>query len=137
MKKVAFLIPLSIFLLAACGKYENGPKFTLLSKKARIVNSWKGKQASYNGVPYSLNSTFYENTYIFKKNFEYQILGEANQIQAAEQNGTWRFDDEKESVIIEINGLTDTLIISRLKNNSLWLKKEISGNTFLYEYIPA
>ena len=130
-----FIVPILFLslLVSACGKYENGSKFTLLSKKARVVNSWKLEKSTLNGEPTTFAGN--ENTHVFKKNFDYQILGEANQNQPAEQNGSWKFGDKKETIIIELDGSSDTLKISRLKNKSMWLEREFSsGSILLFEY---
>ncbi len=44
MKTKQLLLILAAFLFVAvsgCGKYEDGPSFSFMPKKARLVNTWK------------------------------------------------------------------------------------------------
>lgn len=49
-----------IALAFACGKYEEGPKFSLESKKSRLVGEWKVTSITKNGVDQSLPGTTVE-----------------------------------------------------------------------------
>ena len=40
MKYFVLLSLLATFLLSSCNKYSEGPTFSLLTRKARIVNDW-------------------------------------------------------------------------------------------------
>src|SRR5690554_7735049 len=39
--KLLFSVLSLVFIFTACNKYEEGPKFSLLTKKARISGTWK------------------------------------------------------------------------------------------------
>lgn len=133
MKKILFFA-LLFFVIVSCNKYENGPSFSLLSKKSRVVGDWKLKETLLNDQAFSVNNNVLSNTYSFTKQNEYIISGMANQNQPSEQKGTWAFGDKKETLITVVDGVTDTWDISRLKNKSLWLKKELSNGTLMYKY---
>ena len=138
MRKVLFLVVCTIFLLNSCNKYENGPKFTLLSKKARLANSWKLVRATLNGEILQFNSNAYTNTTIIGKDGTYEILAESSQNGYTNQYGTWEFGEDKETIIIDLepSGFSNEYTISKLKDKELWLKKEVSSGTYLYEYVP-
>ena len=132
------LFAICSILLYSCNKYENGPKFTLFSKKARLANSWKLQRTTLDGEPIQLNANAYTNTTVIKKDGTYEILAESSQNGFTNQYGTWIFGEDKETIIIDLpqSGYTDEFIISKLENKSLWLKKEIGSNAYLYEYVP-
>ena len=46
----SFALSVVAVSISSCGKYEEGPKFTLLSKKARITNTWKFTKSENNGI---------------------------------------------------------------------------------------
>ncbi|NTW31457.1 MAG: hypothetical protein HGB12_02335 [Bacteroidetes bacterium] len=51
MKKVFYIITLSAFVLFfACGRYEDGPEFSLRSVKNRITGSWKVDKFYIDGI---------------------------------------------------------------------------------------
>lgn len=138
MKKIFTVLFLSSFLFISCGKYENGPKFTLLSKKARLANSWKLERATQDGVLLQFNANAYTNTTVISKDNGYDIIAESSQNGFINQYGTWEFGENKETIIIDLpqSGYTDEFIISKLENKSLWLEKKIGSSTYLYEYVP-
>jgi len=119
-KKLLFLIMSAIFMSAffGCGKYENGPTFSLASKKSRIVNQWKVQKATgFGGTDYTDS---YENETIeFKKDNTFIIID-----GSSTYSGTWDFDGSKENLLLTETGDTYGVVyqILRLKSNSLWLK---------------
>lgn len=51
MKKYQFIILSTIFLVSiyGCGKYEEGPSFSLIPKKYRIAGIWMPEKLLFNG----------------------------------------------------------------------------------------
>lgn len=135
MKKITTSLVL-IILFVSCHKYENGPSFTLLTKKSRVVREWKISETRLNDEPISFNANLYNNSYSFEKNYDYIISGEANQNQPSEQKGSWEFTLDKSQLVIHLDGNSDTFQISKLKNNSMWLTREFQDGTLLYKYVP-
>ncbi len=114
-------VMLSLFSIESCGKYEEGPSFTLRSKKARAVNNWKlDKVYDANGTDITQATTYGlefdmdiadDNTYVF-------LLD-----GATFDTGTWDFSDDKMQIIFTSNDpnttITPTTII-KLENNEYW-----------------
>ena len=58
IRTAAFLLlAVSAIAVASCGKYEEGPGFSLLSKKARIVGEWSLSSMTVNGQSQDLSGT--------------------------------------------------------------------------------
>ena len=112
-----------IALLSACGKYEEGPGFTLLSKKARLTGEWDAKEyVDADGTVYADND---DTTIEFVKDGKMIIRDGGTSTE-----GTWEFVSDKEKIrtsySISILGLTQTFTnettILRLTNKELWTK---------------
>jgi hypothetical protein len=113
--------------VSSCGKYEDGPNFSLRSKKARVVGDWNVKSIgsevygvqNLNGLDfgYTLNIEFDKNGSVTTSmdysygtyNYSYSYVGD------------WEFSSNKEHLLLTIDGDTDTLEIKRLTNNEMWL----------------
>lgn len=135
----SFKLFLSIFMLlfvfAACNKYEDGPKFTLLSKKDRLANTWKvDKNIAKNGTITYPNAND-KSTMTIEKDGDVIIFNGALSISV---NGTWQFINDKESIRISINFIGQSTSsearILRLKNKELWLRADDGTET---HFIPA
>lgn len=117
-----------VFLFAACGKYEDGPKISLKTKKARLVGEWKVEKVLVNGVenPAAL-AAMNISTSEFDKDGEFTIkLGLLN------FEGTWNFGDGKETIETQMEGEStkDVYTILRLTNKELWTENVDSSITY-------
>jgi hypothetical protein len=107
---------------SGCGKYEDGPGFTLLTKKSRVVGDWEVK---------SIGSTVLSSEYGINMNFEksgsmsfnYTYSGIVQEVYA----GTWDFASDKENLMITLDGEATVFEIKRLTNNEMWLDDDISA----------
>jgi hypothetical protein len=126
MKKTLFFSVLSLIVattfLSSCSKYDEGSKFTLLSKKSRMVNNWHLISANVDGFEINLSGTSkhlelskdgsakYTETYI--------IFG---QTYEGISNGTWEFNDDKSKLVLTETGatVTDDYTIIKLTNSEL------------------
>ena len=118
MKKTKIYLFLSIAVIislaiTSCGKYEDGPGFSLLSKTARMTNKWELKSVDGEIIPAG------EIVWEFKKDGEATIsyggLGT--------ETGTWEFSDDKEDLSLTVSGSTTNLKIRRLTNKELWVEE--------------
>ncbi len=118
MKKTKIYLFLSIAVIislaiTSCGKYEDGPGFSLLTKTARMTNKWELKSVDGEIIPAG------EIVWEFKKDGEATIsyggLGT--------ETGTWEFSDDKEDLFLEFDGDASTLKIRRLTNKELWVEE--------------
>ncbi len=128
MKIKILLFSITIVIISifnGCKKYEEGPLFSLSSKKARVVNTWKyAKVFNFNsGSDYTSQ---YSNSYLeFKKDgTSIQTDGSSSVV------GKWDFATDKENIILTGNGssISYNYQIRRLTSNELWLRGEV------YEY---
>lgn len=126
MKKISFIIIISAIVFTSCGKYEEGPGISLRSKKSRIENTWDPVKVIINSVDVTEpNTTNYQ--YSFDKEGGFKLIYET-----VTWEGTWKFDDKKEQLLLEweVQWLStfitknDTFDILMLKNDELWLKND-------------
>lgn len=133
MKKLFPLLFASVLLLASCSKYEEGPKLSLLSKKARLTGTWQYGTLLKNGtdITASVNRSF---THLkLEKNGTASFINEHN----AEMNltGNWEFDHDKQNLVLKMNMPTDainteTYQIIKLKKDELWLRIVLDNHTY-------
>ena len=126
-KNTLIALTLVILISYSCNKYDDGPAFSLRTKKGRLVGEWKLDKVIYQGQTQPLDSD-YEIIYEFESNGDFEQTIEYGSYSYG-YSGEWEFDDNGEELEIQINGEgTDTWEINRLTNSELWLE---DGN---YEY---
>lgn len=132
MKKISlFLMAVAMVSLWSCGKYEEGPMFSLRSKTGRIAGTWVYDKILQNDVDVTsqstANSTF-ENTIerdgTYKTVYSYSILG---QNFSGEDTGTWEFGDDETITVTSDNGSSSTTTIIRLTNSEFWTRNTDSS----------
>lgn len=140
MKLLKYPFILILFLsLVNCGKYEEGPGFSLLPKATRLQQKWRPIQfvdASTSVVTeIDRDGSYIE--FIKGGTLQYYDDGLMSFIGVAAATGTWEFSSDKTQVTIsyELLGLssTSTYTINKLKINSLALIDENGDKTY-YEY---
>ncbi len=129
MKKIAII--LSIFaattmILSSCAKYEEGPSFTLLTKKARVVGTWTVTEVTVNGDIQDLGGT------VVKTTLEKDGTGTMSIVWGAitiTNDLEWEFDDEKEHLRTRTKETDETEFgewdegeIIRLTNSECWVR---------------
>lgn len=133
MKKISFIAAIALSALAitttSCGKYADGPSFSLLTKKKRLCREWDAKSyVDANGTTYEDNS---DDVLTFEKEGGATYTNGGNGIA-----GTWEFVSDKEGITTTytVFGVTntDTYTITRLTNKELWLK-DSDGDLTKYE----
>ena len=122
-KKLAYasLAGVAALTVNSCGKYEDGPKLSLLSKKTRVAGDWDVKSVGSQvlGADYGLTMTFDKDGSL-KYTYTY---GSSSYSYA----GSWDFSSDKENLVISIDGGIDTLEIKRLTNKEMWLDDDYSA----------
>ncbi|MCB9188594.1 MAG: hypothetical protein H6598_05895 [Flavobacteriales bacterium] len=137
MKKLSILMILTVLLsglaLTSCGKYEEGPGFSLLPKKSRLQQKWRPiESVTSGGVVTTIDS---DGSYIeFVKGGTIKAYDGTFDVGF---EGTWEFSDDKTSLNMtyEIFGVssTSTMKIIKLKINALGLE-DADGDKTYYEY---
>lgn len=122
MKKHLLILIIGASVAAAfpsCKKYEDGPRLSMHTKKARIANVWQfDKVIASNGS--TITSLYDGMTVEFKKDGKY--VETQNNYSAT---GTWELVEDKEKIKITYDaGHTDPseLTIRRLTNKEFWFE---------------
>ena len=115
------LIGGTVMVTPSCKKYEDGPGFTLVPKKARWAGDWDLVETEdANGTITSDNSSDYVT---FEKDGTFRSTSDNLTI-----NGTWDFADDKEKLRVSFTfdntTYTETSTILRLSTKELWLKDD-------------
>ena len=141
--KFTFLASALLFL-TGCGKYEEGPGFSLLPKSTRLQQKWRPVE-KFDASTNALESIERDGSYIeFVKDGSFKIYNKNDMAVFGIDGmvGTWNFSEDKSAVIYEysyeVAGITvysieSTDNIVKLKLNNLGLKKA-NGDKYYYEY---
>lgn len=116
---------------SSCKKYEDGPRLSLHSKKARLVNVWKYDHVTQNGTDVTAS---YVNRFVeFKKGGNYIIT--YGQFADA---GTWQFASDKDDIVLSESNSSSAITwhILKLKNKELWLSEQDGSRTYEYRLLP-
>ena len=145
MKLAKYTFSLVIILsLITCGKYEEGPGFSLLPKSTRLQQKWRPIE-KFNASSNTVESIDRDGSYIeFVKDGSFKVFDDASMGQLGIEGlvGTWNFNEDKSAVDYEyayqVLGVTlwtvsrtDTIV--KMKINSLGLKRA-NGDKYYYEY---
>lgn len=143
MKRLLLFL-LSILILYSCNKYEEGPAFSLLSKKARLANTWMVDRYYGNGVDrtFEYRAIFTSERLTIFKSGTWQYTDKSTWTWVDTYNhGFWSLEDDKETLqLVYENSLGPPAKyrILRLKSKELWLEKKFNNDsTAIYHYIPA
>lgn len=140
MKTLKYTL-LSILILSiySCGKYEEGPGFTLLSKSARMCQKWRPIQSvdGSTGVITNIDSDGSYIEFVKDGSIQYYNKDQMSFLGIDAVAGTWEFSDDKMQVSYSYDVLTLNTIkletIKKLKVNSMGLEDN-NGNKIYYEY---
>lgn len=124
---VVAIIGTTILSTPSCGKYEEGPGFTLLTKKARLVGDWDLKETVYGSISTTDSD---DDVLTFEKDGTVKATDGSTTL-----TGTWEFISDKEKVrtTYEIFGtpVPVDFTILRLKSKELWLQ---DSDDYIYKY---
>ena len=111
--------------VSSCGKYEDGPGFSLLSKKSRVVGDWEVKSIGSEvfGSEYSVDLSF-EKSGSLMFTYSYSNHGISESYTYA---GSWDFASDKEQLSMNIDGDIQLFEIKRLTNKEMWLDDDITS----------
>ncbi len=126
MKSASLLFAsFALLFLASCGKYENGPGFSLRSKKARIVGNWTVEKYYEDGVDVT-SDVLSDGTSIiieFKDDGSYSSTITNTIWGQSVETGTWDLSEDKEYfTTTDSDGEVSTVRILRLTNDEIWFE---------------
>lgn len=111
--------------LSGCGKYEDGPNISLLTKKSRVAGDWKVKSigSQVMGTNYSIDMTFEKNGDLMVTS-AYSYQGYSGNYSYA---GSWDFASDKDQLSLTVDGSIQLYEIKRLTNKEMWLDDDITS----------
>lgn len=119
------LLALMAVAVTSCSKYEEGPKLTLLTKKARITGEWTLSNVEVNGTSQDISG--YTVNVTIEKDGSYMYKWSSGGF-SVQESGTWSFSDDKVSLILtDEDGDVTISEIVRLANDELKLK-DVDGS---------
>jgi hypothetical protein len=126
--KIISSLLLAVVVLSACNKYEDGPKFSLMTKKARLTGEWVVEEYTVDGVDHTadFNSTMGAYVLEIEKDGKYRTEGNYP------DSGTWELGEDKDDIFLDSDAEgvdTESYRITRLKNKELWVKHSYSDGT--------
>lgn len=131
-------------LFVACTKYENGPDFSLLSRKERLTNNWTVEQAIFLGgdsakgdVACNFQEMYPRYQFNIGEDEQYTMSYHKTEQNMSHESGTWAFANGKEHFSTTCNSgtITDYEIL-RLTKNNLWVRFAFQGNQWELHMFP-
>lgn len=140
--KLSFIFVLFSFLAVSCGKYEEGPKISLASKNARLINTWKIDEVFKNGAAQTVTADEKDDYYEVKKDGVLSVTFVSSGYTMT-YAGTWEFTADNANLRLAYTGSLlgipftsdEEYTILRLTSDELWLEQVEGSNTFEYHYI--
>jgi len=117
---LAAVVFVTVFNFSSCGKYDEGPSFSLRSKTNRITGDWEVVRVGSQTFPangYSLEMSF-------EKDGEFEFTYSESGYGSYSYTGDWEFSNDKEDLEITQDGEVSTFEILRLTNDELWFEDE-------------
>ncbi|MFL5765976.1 MAG: hypothetical protein ACJ77K_18675 [Bacteroidia bacterium] len=145
MKHVCKIVLIcAIVFTAGCKKYDDGPAFSLMTKKARLSNVWQVEKYILNGTD---KTTDYR-ALISRERMEIYHSGKFHYSEvstwlwaAPDYSGTWSFADSKEGIEMKPDNTSMKTLsyhILKLKKDELWMERQVSPDSLVeYHYIPV
>lgn len=112
--------------------YEDGPKFSLRSKNARIINTWYIDKVYEEGVD---KTDDYKSVYVnykldIKSDDNYDLSYKFGNLINYSESGTWKLSDDKTKLLYTPkNGKENSWTILRLKNSEFWAEMSLNNKT--------
>jgi len=116
---VALVIVLNI---SSCSTYDDGPNFTLKSKKSRLSGTWEVVKVDGDRMEDGSITLEFDKNGDFSFSVEYSFYGyDIN----ADYDGEWEWADGKENIKIDYDEGDDTEFhVTRLTNSEFWFEDE-------------
>lgn len=127
--KIKTYKPLVLFLVFAlsftgCGKYEEGPSFSLRSRTNRVVNTWAIDRVFIEDKDASTLMQGFINSYRIEFTKDDRVIEKYTSDIGTHTNlGTWRFEDSYARILINYSGRVKSYKILRLASDEMWLEE--------------
>jgi hypothetical protein len=130
--KINLILTLLIAVTFTGCIYEDGPKFSLRSKEARMINTWNIDKVYEEGVD---KTDDYKSVYVnykldLKSDKNYDLSYKAGNLLNYSESGTWKLSDDKTKLLYTPkNGKESSWTILRLKNSEFWAEMSLNNKT--------
>lgn len=133
------LFVLTLFSMFYFGcQYEDGPKMSLRSKKARAVNTWYIDKVYEEGIDRTDNykSAYVDYSLEIKSDDNYTLSYRPFSFGNYTEKGTWKFSDDKSKILFTpVNtSQANEFKILKLKNNEAWVSGIINNKQVEIHY---
>lgn len=101
MRNVLLVVFGAICLISSCKKYEEGPSFTLLSKKSRLANTWRIDRYYENEIDKTSDALVLFKDFVLvidKNNMKYTKTFKALGLLNYGETGSWNFSSDQSQV---------------------------------------
>ncbi|MCF8297804.1 MAG: hypothetical protein K9J13_09700 [Saprospiraceae bacterium] len=136
MKKIIVLGLVVIFItaLSSCGKYDEGPSFSLRSKKARLCQTWKFTKVVENDVD-DVTPLYYGQQITFEKGGTWNSVNDST---STTSSGKWEFITDKEELSLSFDDspVPEIYRILKLKKDEFWYTQTVFKEEIEYHMIP-
>jgi hypothetical protein len=130
---IAVCAMLGAVTVSSCKKYEDGPSFSLMTKKSRLSGEWSIESVTFNGTDitdaYKLAAG--PNFVLeIEKDGKYSIKGNSP------ESGTWSLGEDKDDIrfMSSKSGATEqSYRILRLTSKEFWIKETTSNGDVYIE----
>jgi hypothetical protein len=125
MKKIIYaLLILAGLQFASCGKYEEGPGFSLRTKTDRLAGEWTIEKMTIDGEDFTAFVAAFITSTEFTKDGDYIVKGTDWDGTTFEDKMKWEFSDDKSDLVItNADGSKSNIEILRLTNSEFWGKE--------------
>lgn len=139
-KSLFVVILLASLIMGGCKKYDEGPYFSLHSKRERIIGEWKLEKTYIDGVADGFKigyATFMENgAYVWESYHQMTSQNQQGWVISSHldsYNGAWEFCSDFEILKITM-GDSKEYEIMRLSNKELFIEVEIDNCVYRLEF---
>lgn len=123
--KTAFALVIVAAFLFGCGKYEEGPFFSLRTKKMRLTGEWEMNEIVIEGENRTDDFELFDQEFFEDNTFDQSIRTSILETETYE--GEWEFKKNNEEIELNYDdGERIDYEITRLTNAELWV--EFSGD---------
>jgi hypothetical protein len=128
--KTILTVVAGILMVAGCSKYENGPDFSLKSKKERISNNWTVNEAiRLSGDGETFQSAYDDYQLNIGEDEKYTKFYRMSADEHCIEQGRWNFTNDKMHLVTTCdNGKETDYLILRLALNELWVRFTDAGS---------
>jgi hypothetical protein len=116
---------LTILNYQSCSKYEDGPAFSLKSKKGRLLGEWE--LVDVRGASGGFETENLEVTFEFERDGDLTVettYSYPGYSYSYKYRGDWEFEDSKTTLELDIDGSKSEFEILRLSNQELWIEDD-------------